>query len=312
MATSDAPRKISDRSIEQFAGPDLVREGTRGRGPIGMNATVHALGPVLLVSAFGEAQEIERRPLAPGMPTLDFIFVETGTFRYLAGSAWEECSGPLMIAPSGLPQRVRFITPWRFLVARIATEALRPFLPALPERAQAINTLRLPERAMAGYLASVGNDSSAAPGESLTASRLIVEMAGAVLRDRFGDGSPQGHPGVEIWGHAQAVIAEECANPDFDPRALAQRVGCSLRRLQAEFTDRGTTVAAEIRRERARIAYALLRDPAQAGARMALIAERSGFGATSTMHRVIAECYGVTPTQLRGIAERSADPSVVE
>lgn len=311
MATNNVPRKISDRSIEQFAGPDLVREGTRGRGPLGMNASVHALGPVLLVSASGEAQEVERRPLAPGMPTLDFIFVEAGIFRYLVGSAWEECSGPLMIAPSGLPQHVRFITPWRFLVARIATDALRHFLPTLPEYARVFDTMRLPERAMAGYLASVGHDSTAELGESITASRLIVEMAGAVLRDRFGAGSPQGHPGVEIWGHAQAVIVEECTNPDFGPRALAQRVGCSLRRLQAEFTDRGTTVAGEIRRERARIAYALLRDPAQAGARMARIAERSGFGATSTMHRVIAESYGVTPTQLRGIAESSADPSVV-
>ncbi len=304
MVPTDAPRKISDRSIEQFAGADLVREGTRGRGPLGMNAAVHALGPVLLVSASGEAQEIERRPLAPGMPTMDFIFVEAGTFTHSVGSAWEECSGPLMIAPSGLPQHVRFITPWRFLVARIATDALRPFLPALPEHARVFETMRLPERAMAGYLASVGHDATAGPGESLTASRLIVEMAGAVLRDRFGSGSPQGHPSTDIWGHAQAVIVEECTNVDFDPRALAQRVGCSLRRLQAEFTDRGTTVAGEIRRERARIAHALLRDPAQARVRLATIAEQSGFSATSTMHRVIAETFGVTPTRLRGIPER--------
>lgn len=288
MGSRDAPRKIGDRSIEQFESADLVREGTRGRGPLEMNATVHALGPVLLVDASGEPQEIERRPLLPGMPTLDFIFVETGTFTYSVGSSWESCEGPLMIAPSGMPQHVRFITPWRFLVARIATEALASFLPVIPSTATAYEHLSIPERAMRGYLASVGHDVAAEPAESLTASRLIVEMAGAVLRDRAAT-STNRSSGAGIWGHALAIIVEECPNVEFGPAALAGKVGCSLRRLQSEFSAHGTSVAAEIRRERARIAHGLLRDRAESGLSTAVIAQRSGFAATSTMYRVLSE-----------------------
>lgn len=288
MAPRDAPRKIGDRSIEEFESADLIREGTRGRGPLGMTASVHALGPVLLVSASGDAQEIERRPVQPGMPTLDFIFVEEGTFTYSAGASWKICEGPLMIAPSGMPQHVRFVTPWRFLVARIATEALGPFRSMFPSESIACDELRLPERAMHGYLASVGHDAAAEPAESLTASRLIVEMAGAVLRDRAA-ASPVRNSDKGIWGHALAVIVEQCSSVEFGPAVLAERVGCSLRRLQGEFAERGTTVAYEIRRERARIAHGLLRDRAQSGLSAAAIAQRSGFAATSTMYRVLPD-----------------------
>ena len=289
MAAQDAPRKISDRSIEQFGSGDLLREGTRGRGPLEMHASVHALGPVLLVRASGEAQEIERRPLVPGMPTVDFIFIEDGTFAYSVGAAWEECQGPLMIAPSGVPQRVRFVTPWRFLVARIAREALGPLLPMLPDTATVCDTLSLPERAMHGYLASVGHEAAAEPGESLTASRLIVEMAAGVLRDRVATADQGQPPGVGLWSHALAVIVERCRDSEFGPASLAQCVGVSLRRVQTEFADHGTTVAAEIRRERARVAHGLLRDRAQSGLSAAAIAQRAGFAATSTMYRVLAE-----------------------
>ena len=255
MGSRDAPRKIGDRSIEQFESADLAREGTRGRGPLEMNASVHALGPVLLVDASGEPQEIERRPLLPGMPTLDFIFVETGTFTYSVGSSWERCEGPLMIAPSGMPQHVRFITPWRFLVARIATEALASFLPVIPTSATAYETLSIPERAMRGYLASVGHATAAEPAESLTASRLIVEMAGAVLRDRATTTSSRRDTGAGIWGHALAIIVEECSNSEFGPATLAGKVGCSLRRLQGEFSvhGRGRGDSSRARQNRARV-----------------------------------------------------------
>ncbi|MGO3886357.1 MAG: helix-turn-helix domain-containing protein [Mycetocola sp.] len=293
MTPKDAPRRIVDRSIEQFASADLVCEGTRGRGALEMNATVHALGPVLLVNASGDAQEIERRPLAPGMPTLDFIFVEKGTFAYSDGAAWEERKGPLMIAPSGLPQQVRFITPWRFLVARIATEALEVFAPMFPQQAHVYDQLTLPERAMHGYLASVANGAAPAAGESLTASRLIIEMAGAVLRERRSPAQEQRPHGFsDLWSHAIAVIVNESSDPALDPTLLAHRVGCSLRRLQTEFAAHGTTVATEIRRERAHTALTMLRDTGRQGQSSAETARRSGFGSTSTMYRAVSDFYG--------------------
>lgn len=300
MAHRQAPRTVADRSIEKFESADLLREGTRVRGTLEMDASVHALGPVMLVTASGGPQEIERRPLLPGTPTVDFIYIEEGTFTYPVGRQWIVCEQPLMIAPSGLPQQVRFLTPWRFIVARIAKEALRPFAAMIPDDARVFDKLRLPERAMYGYLASVGHDAAAGAAESLTTSRLIVEMASAVLRDRAMPAFPERQHGAdEIWSHALAVIVGECRRIDFDSNSLAQTVGCSLRRLQAEFAAHGTTVAVEIRRERARIAHSLLHDPQHRGLSISAIAAEAGFAASSTMYRVLGELYNVTPQRLR-------------
>ena len=43
---------------------------------------------------------------------IDVIFVGSGEFAYLEGGTWRASRGPLMIAPSGLPHRVRFTSAW--------------------------------------------------------------------------------------------------------------------------------------------------------------------------------------------------------
>lgn len=282
---TEPPRRIADRAVSEFSSADLHREGTRSRDALAMDAVVHALGPLFVIEASGGPTDIERRPLLPGMPTIDFVFVERGTFTYLEDGAWIESANPLMVGPSGLPLRVRFLTPWRFLVARIQREVLLPFLPRLPEGATVYEELTLPERAMRAYIAEL----AAAPakisaGDAATASRVTVEMAGSLLRHRFPLLSGQPSKGAaDVWGDAIGVIARESSRHSFNTAELAEAVGCSVRQLQLAFSRHETSVAAELRRERGRIARSLLQSPEHDGLSMADIAERSGFGSTSTM-----------------------------
>ncbi|GAA1325825.1 helix-turn-helix domain-containing protein [Leucobacter albus] len=301
MPHASAPRQISDREISEFSSADLHREGTRSRDALAMDAVVHALGPLFVIEASGGPTDIERRPLLPGMPTIDFVFVEYGTFTYLEDGVWIESNDPLLVAPSGLPLRVRFLTPWKFLVARIQRDVLLPFLPRLPEGATVYAGLTLPERAMRGYLQGVtAKPEKATPGEAATVSRVTIEMAGALLRQRFPLLSAQPPKGAaNVWGDAMAVIARESGRPGFGTGELAAEVGCSVRQLQLAFSRHETSVAAELRRERGRIARSTLQNPEHDALTVAEVAAMSGFGSTSTMYRALLDLYGVTQQELR-------------
>ncbi|KAM9863660.1 helix-turn-helix domain-containing protein [Leucobacter sp. BZR 635] len=301
MDRPSAPRKISDREVAEFSSADLHREGTRSRDSLAMDAVVHAFGPVFVIEASGGPTEIERRPLLPGTPTIDFVFVERGTFTYLEDGVWLESDDPLLLAPSGLPLRVRFLTPWKFLVARIQRDVLLPFLPRLPDGATVYGDLTLPERAMRAYLEELAEaPAQVSPGDAATVSRVSVEMAGALLRHRFPLMSAQPSRGTaDVWGDAVGVIARECSRPDFNTAVLADELGCSVRQLQLAFSRRATSVGAELRRERGRIARSLLQNPEHDGLSTAEVAKRSGFGSSSTMYRALLELYGVTQQELR-------------
>lgn len=301
MEEPSAPRHIADREVAEFSSADLHREGTRSRDGMAMDAVVHAFGPVFVIEASGGPTEIERRPLLPGMPTIDFVFVERGTFTYLEDGVWHESDFPLLIAPSGLPLRVRFLTPWKFLVVRVNREALVPFLPRLPDGSTVYPELTLPERAMRGYVAELATaQANVAAGDAATVSRVAIEMSGALLRRRFPMFVQQQPKGThDVWGDAIGVIARECRDHTFDTAALAAAVGCSVRQLQLAFSRHATSVAAELRRERCRIARSLLQNPEHDDLLPAEVAARAGFGSTSTMYRALLALYGVTQQELR-------------
>ena len=80
---------LEDRSITVYQQADIARVGVRGvGGNLGMAARVRAYGAVLVIGVSGTGSEFERRPLRPGLPTIDIIFVEHGEFAYLEGEQW--------------------------------------------------------------------------------------------------------------------------------------------------------------------------------------------------------------------------------
>ncbi len=293
---------LGDRSITVYGQGDLVRTGVRGvGGELGMAARVRAFGAILVIGAGGTGSEFERRPLRPGLPTIDIIFVQRGEFAYLHGGEWITTRGPLLVAPSGLPNRARVEGPWRFVVARIPRELLLPYVPMLSDEVRVYEELTVPERAMEAFLAqSVESDQEVTPNESRTVDRMVLEMAGALLRARQGDGWIPGSPRAVVRDRALAVIAKRAADPRLEPAVVARDAGASLRHLQSVFAETGTSVADEIRRERARVARSALQDPRFDGLSVEELARRSGFGSGVTMRRALGDIYRLSPRELRG------------
>lgn len=292
---------LAERSITEYEGGDLPREGvTSATGDLGMSARVRAFGAILVIEAWGSGSEIERRPLRPGLPTIDIIFVDHGEFEYFDGSTWVRSEGPLMIAPSGLPHRVRFLGDWRFIVARVPREALLPYVPMLLDQAGVYSDLTTTELAMQAFLAqSVASDLSVSEGESRTVDRLVLDMAGSLVLGRQGHEIASGTPRAVLRERALAKIAELRGDVRLSPTMLADGLGVSLRHLQSVFADAESSVAGEIRRERARVARAQLQDPHLDHLSIGEVAGRAGFGSASSMRRALEELYGLGPSELR-------------
>ena len=81
-------------------------------------------------------------------------------------------------------------------------------------------------------------------------------------------------------------------------------VGSSLRYLQAALNRKGTSIAAEIRRERTRRARDLLRDSTADSFSIDEIANRCGFGSSSSLRRALDDIYDRSPREIR---QQSAD-----
>lgn len=292
---------LPERSITDYAGGDLLRTGVRGvGGELGMQARVTAFGALMVIEAWGSGSEIERRPLRPGLPTIDIIFVDHGEFEYLDGQTWRTSSGPLMVAPSGLPRRVRFLGSWRFVVVRVPREAMLPYAPMLADEVGIYTDLTTTERAMQAFLEqAVAGEDLVSEGESRTVDRLVLDMAGTLVLGRQGATIPQGTPRAVVRERALADIAEHAGELRLTPQLVAERIGVSLRHLQSIFAEAGSSVAAEIRRERARVARSVLQDARFDRLSISDVAQQAGFGSAASMRRALDDLYGFGPKELR-------------
>jgi len=284
---------LEDRSITVYQQADIARVGVRGvSGNLGMAARVRAYGAVLVIGVSGTGSEFERRPLRPGLPTIDIIFVEHGEFAYLEGEQWVASRGPLGGVLSRLDRQ--------FVVARIPREALLPFVPMLSDEVQIYEDLSVPEKAMQAFLAqSVESDQEVSPHDSHTVDRMILEMAGTMLRARQGEALQAGSPHAALRDRVLLEIARQSGDSQLDPARLARDAGVSLRHLQTVFSEAGTSVAGEIRRERARIARSTLQDARFDELSIEEVATQSGFGSSVSMRRALEEIYRLSPRELR-------------
>ncbi|MBL3685491.1 helix-turn-helix domain-containing protein [Leucobacter zeae] len=292
---------LGERTITDYDAGKIDRVGVRGVGGAhGINARVRAFGAVLVIEAWGTSSEFERRPLRPGLPTIDIVFVESGEFEYLDAGVWRSSRGPLMIAPSGLPHRVRFTSAWKFIVARVPREALLHYVPMLTDTVGIHTELTMPERAMQAFLSqAVRSEQEVTDAESRTVDRQVLDMAGTLVLDRHSGSLAPDTPRAVLRKRALAVIAERAGDAELTPQALALAVSASLRHLQDVFSDAQSSVAAEIRRERARIARSLLQDARFDALHTGEIAQRSGFGSSASMRRALEDLYRLSPRELR-------------
>ncbi len=300
-ASAASVEGLEDGSITVYNQTDLTRRGVRGiGGTLGMAARVRAFGSVLVIEVSGTGSEFERRPLKPGLPTIDVIFVERGEFAYIDGGSWVSSRAPLMIAPSGLPHRVRFNSAWSFVVARIPREEMLPFVPMLSDEVRIYEELSVPEKAMRAFLQqAVEGEDQVSPGDRHTVNLMVLEMAGRMLRGRQGESWSQTSPHAMLRDRIMFAIAQQSADLQLDPARLAREAGVSLRHLQAVFSGAGATVAGEIKRERARVARSTLQDARFDDLSIEQVAREAGFGSATSMRRALEQIYRLNPRELR-------------
>lgn len=290
-----------ERSLEGFRPAEIARGGL---APVGgamqVSARVRALSQVVLIRVEGSGSEFERREQRPGQPVFDVVFVERGSFDYLENGRWQPARSRVMIGPTDLPRRVRLGEDSSFVIARMPRSLLQQRTSGLGETFRLYERMTLAEQAMAAFIAAaIDSEHEASEWDSATIDHAVLELAGMVIRGRSGQPPRTGSPQATVRGRALAVIVERADEADLSPQQVARATGVSLRQLQAVFAAAGSSISAEIRLERARIAVRLLRDPAHDRASLSELALRAGFGSADSMRRTVEQLHGLTPKALR-------------
>ncbi len=97
------------------------------------------------------------------------------------------------------------------------------------------------------------------------------------------------------------LIRAQSDDPTLTPATLAERLGWSLRHVQAVTNDLDTTPSRMIRAARLERAHARLRDPALADRGIAEIAHASGFGSVSGFNSAFRDVFGQSPREVRRV-----------
>lgn len=255
-------------------------------------------GSVVVARAEGTAaQFIEPEGLQRSV--VDVIFIERGVLE-LPEADGAAAAGSIIISPSQVPHRLHTAGPWATTSVQVDGDAVETLVPRLPERVAVLTESTALQRgvhAFATQIARGGLRPSAL--ERYATEQLLTEMVGSLLLDQFGVGWSSGSPTAALRDRAIAVIAQSRADPDLNAERVARAVQSSLRRVQAAFAEVGTSISAEIRRQRARLAKSLLTNSRFDVLSIEQVAEQSGFGTTMSLRRALTDQYGVGPSELR-------------
>lgn len=295
-------------SVREIGSEELISHGVRAvedRPPL--RAEVRTSGPVILLSLHGGSTElvIDTATVRPDHAV--FAFVDAAALASKAHDGpWMPAESGLVIAPEGITHHVRCAGTWGATAAFVPQAALGAFVDALPPLARILAERRPLDLAMQAFVEQVlAVDDQATAIEQYAIEHLIVEMSGAILLDRAGAPSGQRSPRAALRDRAIAVIAQQCADPGLNPTRVAHEVQSSLRQLQLVFAEAETSVASEIRHQRARLARSLLVDSRFDVLSIEQISQRAGFHSPMSLRRALDEDYGTTPRALR--AHRSTE-----
>jgi AraC-like DNA-binding protein len=98
---------------------------------------------------------------------------------------------------------------------------------------------------------------------------------------------------------AGALVRRSCADPAYDPGALARELSLSLRTLQQRLSQEGSSPAALIREARLELAAERLAHPGWRHRTVSAVAHASGFGSLTAFNAAFRERYGCTPSEHR-------------
>lgn len=295
-------RRVSPSHARSIDDRELAAHGIRRVGDRpGLRSRERTSGGVRLLGIGGGSSElsVDTTTAYPGHAVFAFVDAQSLWSR-TENEPWVEVESGLVIAPNGLSRRLRWAGSWRLVAVLVPRAAIASFVPTLPAETALYPDRRLLDASMKRFVGGLLDaEEKASAIEQYAIEQLVMEMCGAVLLDRIGGVSGQGSPHDVLRERAIAVIAQQCGDPALNPARVAREVQSSLRQLQLVFSEAGNSVAAEIRRQRARLAHSLLVDSRYDVLSVDQIAQRAGFQSSMSMRRALDEAYGATPRALR-------------
>lgn len=128
---------------------------------------------------------------------------------------------------------------------------------------------------------------------------LLGSMVEALVLEARGAYPVSGTVRPPLRMQAIAHISAFRESPTLSPQQIARSLRISVRQLQRAFEEAGTTVAAEIRRQRLEAAVGMLTCDDFDSLTVAEIATRAGFRNDAELRRALSSGTGATPSELR-------------
>jgi AraC-like DNA-binding protein len=185
-------------------------------------------------------------------------------------------------------------------------------LPGLADAGRAHPSLSIDHpaaRLLQGYAATLlGHEGALSATEEALFAGHITDLV-ALLLGATRDAAEQARHGGARAARRQAVQADARANlgnPELSIDWLARRHAISPSYVRSLFYDEGTSFTDFVAEARLERVAAALRDPAMAGRTVAALALGAGFGDVSWFNQVFRRRFGMTPSDMRAGAARTA------
>jgi AraC-like DNA-binding protein len=266
-------------------------------------------GEVHVSRVRGSPQRVTRTAALARTDGLDFAFLNL----QMAGTCMAEqdgrrsvlTAGSLALFDSARPYTLTFERPFEKWVVHMPRSWLGFGCPSDREvTCRALTAAGPLERLAIDGVRGLGHSSGQLAGAAISEiARAALRMAVTALT--LPNPALTRTPGMatHTFSRAQALIEDHACDPTFDGRALADKIGCSLRLLQMAFEQQGQTVAASIWRRRLDAAAAILVNARWDHLNMAQVASACGFGTASHFAGRFRHRFGRSPLAHRRVRE---------
>lgn len=281
------------------SGPAVADGEDENSGPVQPELVDCVLGGIVLSHLEGDLSVLGHRSRAD---VVDLYFVNQAVVLDPGTGSPQECGSALVVVPGGGRTGLPFAGPGNADRVRISKSSAETFVPHALHDIQFFPDLTRLDRAAHSFIRAMmsrQDDGRRSSIEEYASEQILLELAGSILLEHCGSSGTPGSASSLLRDEAMAVIAQRCADRDLKPEAVAKAVQSSLRRVQAAFAEVGNSIAAEIRRQRGRLARTLLTDARYDVLSVQQIAEETGFGTTAALRRALDELYGCGPRELR-------------
>ena len=307
LSTSDIPPReragwLREVICREYANVEVT---SPARQMLSQDLAIHPFDNLRLSVIRSSGIGLKRRPFEPHLSSHDsYLAVVLLSGDYVLEQDGNEAvlqPGDMAIYDATRPHRIHCPRD----ISKLILSIPRPLLRARMAGIERCAALRISGAAGIGAVASnfmraCGQNAGAlAAHESSVLADHAVDLltlaAASVRPGPFSLSSSRAATMVRV----KALIEQHLSDPALDPAMIARRAGLSARYLNGLFGEEGTSLMRHVWRRRLEQCAKDLCDPRRAGARIAEIAFRWGFGDASHFSRAFRQQFGCAPGAFR-------------